>query len=261
MHLDTDPAGNPSPSVVPFPHPSPVVIPFVLPDSKYFDAGPSLTVTGPGGTRQLVRSGASPYGAILNTTSALYLTSGDYTIDNAGQEELKSEDSARASDSIQPSPGPTVPLVFRRSAGSRRSRSPGAGGDSQHELVMINGTLSTQSCANTPEQGIDRDGLLHLCRTRRGRAVLGSIVCPLRTACGQLRAVPGWRTDFSGQSNPCDSSVSSISRLDQNMFLAPGLDAGYFVWLAADSINVSFNFCRRVWRCSMVNRSMFTNRR
>jgi hypothetical protein len=36
--------------------------------------------------------------------------------------------------------------------------------------------------------------------------------------------------------------VSSISRLDQNMFLAPGLDAGYFVWLAADSVNVSFNF-------------------
>ena len=27
-------------------------------------------------------------------------------------------------------------------------------------------------------------------------------------------------------------SVSSISRLDQNMFLASGLDAGYFVWLA-----------------------------
>jgi hypothetical protein len=37
-------------------------------------------------------------------------------------------------------------------------------------------------------------------------------------------------------------SVSSISRLDQNMFLAPGLDAGYFVWLAADSVNVSFNY-------------------
>ena len=240
MHLDTDPAGNPSPSVVPFPHPSPVVIPFVLPDSKYFDAGPSLTVTGPGGTRQLVRSGASPYGAILNTTSALYLTSGDYTIDNAaGGTEIGG---FRTSIGFNP----TVTWTNRPSGFPQISRqSPltitWAGGDSQHELVMINGTLSTQSLT-PPSKGLTATAFFTCVEhAEAGQFSVPSFVLFGLPVDNFVPFLAGGPTS-QGRVTLATLSVSSISRLDQNMFLAPGLDAGYFVWLAADSINVSFNF-------------------
>ncbi len=240
MHLQNDPAGDPSPSTQPFGHPSPVLIPYVLPDSKYFDAGPSLSLTGPGGNRQLVRSGLSPYAGALNTTSPTYLATGAYTIDNAaGGVDVGG---FRASIGFNP----TVTWTNRPSGSLQISRqSPLAitwtGGDSQHELVMINGTLSTQSLTQ-PSKGLTATAFF----TCVEHAEAGQFLVPSFVLFGLPVGLPvpflAGGPISQARVSLATLSVSSISRLDQNMFLAPGLDAGYFVWLAADSVSVSFNF-------------------
>ena len=240
MHLQNDPAGDPSPSTQPFGHPSPVLIPYVLPDSKYFDAGPSMSLAGPGGNRQLVRSGLSPYVGALNTTSPTYLATGASTIDNAaGGVDVGG---FRASIGFNP----TVTWTNRPSGFAQISRqSPlaitWAGGDPQRELVMINGTLSTQSLTQ-PSKGLTATAFF----TCVEHAEAGQFSVPSFVLFGLPVGLPvpflAGGPISQARVSLATLSVSSISRLDQNMFLAPGLDAGYFVWLAADSINVSFTF-------------------
>jgi uncharacterized protein (TIGR03437 family) len=240
LHLNTDPSGDPSPTSRPFPLPSPTVIPIVLPDSQYFDAGSFLSLSGPLGNRQLVPTGLSPYfGALSASTSSSYLTSGTYTLDNgSGGRDVEG---FRATIGFSP----TLTWTNRPSGFAQISRqSPlavtWAGGDPQRELVMINGTLSMQSLSNAS----------------RGLTATGFFTCVERVDAGQFN-VPsfvlyGLPIDtgipfLAGETTNAgvvyaSLSVSSISRLDQNMFLAPGLDAGYLVWMDADTINVGFNF-------------------
>ncbi len=238
MHLQNDPAGDPSPSTQPFGHPSGVLIPYVLPDSKYFDAGPSLSLTGPGASRQLARSGLSPYASVLNSGSSTpsplppppYLTNAAYTIDNgAGGTDVGG---FRASIGFNP----TVTWTNRPSGFLQISRqSPLAitwtGGDSQHELVMINGTLSTQSLT-APSKGLTATAFFTCIEhAEAGQFSVPSFVLSGMPVDTGVTFLPGGPISHAGVTL-ASLSVSSISRLDQNMFLAPGLDAGYFVWLA-----------------------------
>jgi hypothetical protein len=182
----------------------------------------------------------SPYfGALSASTSSSYLTSGTYTLDNgSGGRDVEG---FRATIGFSP----TLTWTNRPSGFAQISRqSPlavtWAGGDPQRELVMINGTLSMQSLSNAS----------------RGLTATGFFTCVERVDAGQFN-VPsfvlyGLPIDtgipfLAGETTNAgvvyaSLSVSSISRLDQNMFLAPGLDAGYLVWMDADTINVGFNF-------------------
>jgi uncharacterized protein (TIGR03437 family) len=242
LHLNTDPAGNPSPASSPFPVPSPTLIPLVVPDSSYFDAGPSLSLNGPLGSRQLMPVGLSPYVAAFSTsTSSSYLASGTYTLDNgSGGKDIGG---FRATIGFSPTltwtnrpPGDNTQI-------SRQSplAITWAGGDPQHEWVMINGTLSMQSLSS-PSRGLTATGFFTCVeRVDAGQFNVPSFVLyglPVDTGVPFLAGGP---TSNAGAIY-ASLSVSSISRLDQNMFLAPGLDAGYFAWLNADSVYVSFNF-------------------
>jgi len=240
MHLNTDPSGSPSPSTLPFPLASPLLIPVVLPDSQYFDAGSSLSLIGPSGNRQLAPSGLSPYFGTLNTSSSSYLTSGTYTIDNGpGGKDVGA---FRATIGLNP----TLTWTNRPTGFAQFSRqSPltvtWTGGDPQSEFVMINGTLSAQSLA-TPSRGLTATGFFTCIEhVEPGQFTVPPFILfglPVDSLLPFLAGGPS----SNAQSTIASLSVSSISRLDQNMFSAPGLDAGYLVWMNANTINVSFNY-------------------
>jgi hypothetical protein len=141
MHLNSDPFGNTSPSSRTVPQISPVVIPFVQPDSQYFDAGPSLSLSGPAGFRQLLPLGISPYTGLLNTPTSVFLAGGSYAIDSVS--EGRDIGGFHATIGLNP----TLTWTNRPSGFAQFSRrSPISitwnGGDPQHEFVMISATLS-----------------------------------------------------------------------------------------------------------------------
>jgi hypothetical protein len=105
---------------------------------------------------------------------------------------------------------------------------------------MISATLSSLSLA-APSHGLIATGFVTCIeRVEAGQFTIPSFVLfglPVGTGAPFLAGGPS--TD--ARSIVASLSVSSISRLDQNTFLAPGLDAGFFVWLNANTINVSYN--------------------
>jgi hypothetical protein len=241
LHLNTDPIGTASPSMRPFPLPSTVLIPMVLPDTQYFDAGSSLSLNGPEGTRQLLPLGLSPYAGILNKpASSGYLSSGAYTIDNgSGGTDVGG---FRGSIGFNP----TLTWTNRPTSFFQISRRlplaiSWAGGDPQHELVMINGTLSSMSLT-APSRGLRATGFFTCIeRAEAGQFTVPSFVLSGLPLIGAQPFLAGGPIS-QGVATIASLSVSSISRLGQNMFSAPGLDAGYLVWLNADSTNVNFTF-------------------
>ena len=163
---------------------------------------------------------------LLNTTSSTYLTSGAYTIDNAaGGADVGG---FRASIGFNP----TITWTNRPSGFLQISRqSPLAitwtGGDSQHELVMINGTLSTQSLT-PPSKGLTATAFFTCVEhAEAGQFSVPSFVLfglPVDTVVPFLAGGP----ISQGRVTLATLSVSSISRLDQNMFLAPGTGCRLF---------------------------------
>jgi hypothetical protein len=116
-----------------------------------------------------------------------------------------------------------------------------AGGDPAHELAMINGTMSVQSLA-TSSHGLTATAFFTCIeRVDAGQFSVPSFVLsalPISTGAPFLAGGPFGNPEVT----IATLSVSSISKFDQNMFLAPGVDAGYFVWMDANSADVTFGF-------------------